>query len=114
MDKLYIGDIPSDYHYAVFSGDYITLYNKSSGNNETLDYYRIFTNDRGFYYTKGTTNFNYYTTYFDDIEVTDNFLYRRDFPDILFCVLVFSLFFIFLINIFTSVFKRGGVLGGLL
>lgn len=114
MDKLYIGNIPNDYHYAVFSNDSITLYNKSSANNEILDFYRIYNNDRGFYYTTGATQFGYYTTQFQDIEVTDNYLYRRDFPDILFCVVVFSLFFIFLLNIFTSIFRKGGALSGLL
>ena len=44
MDKLYISDIPSEYHYVQLSNDYITLYNQPSAQNETLDYYRIYLN----------------------------------------------------------------------
>ena len=39
MDTLYIGDIPEEYHYAVFNGDYITLYNTNNFYpNNTYDY----------------------------------------------------------------------------
>lgn len=50
MDTLYIGDIPSEYHYALFGNGYIDLYNTEVLRNGTFDYYRIYTNSGGFYY----------------------------------------------------------------
>lgn len=114
MDTLYIGDIPPDYHYAVFSNGYITLYNRSSGTNQTLDYYRIYTNNNGFYYSTGTTNFNYGTTYFEDINVSNNWMYRSDIDKIFIVCFIIFFMFIFTFNIVTSMFKKGGVFGGLL
>lgn len=115
MDTLYIGDIPLEYKYAQFSNGYITLYNKSYGNNETLDYYRIYTNNNGFYYSQGQTTFgNYNTTYFQEINVSDKWVYRSDFGIIIISAFVcFLFFFVFLFNIVTSFIRKGGVLGGL-
>lgn len=48
MDVLYIGDIPEQFHYADFHENYIDLYENqkadNDGNDETLYYYRIYTN----------------------------------------------------------------------
>ena len=46
MDVLYIGDIPQDYHYAVFGNNYIDLYNTTdlSIDGDLIDgdgYYKI-------------------------------------------------------------------------
>lgn len=114
MDTLYIGDIPSEYKYAQFSGDYITLFNKPQGQNETLPYYRIYDKE-GFYYSQGTQTFgNYNTTYFTEIPVSNNWMYRQDIDKIfLVCFIIFFMF-IFVFNIVTSMFKKGGVFGGLL
>ena len=113
MDTLYIGDIPLDYKYAQFSGDYITLYNRPSANNITLDYYRIYDKE-GFYYSKGIQTFgSYNTTYFTEIEVSDNWLYRQDIDKIFTVCFIIFFMFIFVFNIVTSVFKKGGVFGGL-
>lgn len=115
MDNLYIGEIPLDYKYAVFSSDYITLYNKPSASNETLNFYRVYINVDGFYYTTGSTNFpSYNVTYFQEIPVTNNWLYRRDIPGIFTCSFIACILFVFVFNIVTSVFKKGGVFGGLL
>lgn len=115
MDKLYVGDIPLDYKYAVFSNGYITLYNQPSAHNETLNYYRIYTSNNGFYYSTGSQNFgSYNTTTFQPVEVTDNYLYRTDIDGIVLISFIFCIFGIFLINIITSTVKKGGVFGGLL
>lgn len=116
MDTLYIGDIPNEYCYAVFSSDYVTLYNTNSFTTGSYDYYRIWFNSPGFFYTTGTTtiNNNYSTITTQYVDVTDNFLYRSDISDIVVCSFVIVLGFIFCVNIFTSFFKSGGVLGGLL
>lgn len=115
MDTLFIGEIPSDYHYAEFSNGYITLYNQPVGYNNTLPYYRVYTNNKEFYYSQGTSNFGTYTHYnFTDIPVSNSWWYRRDLSDILLSVFIISLFFIFIFNIMTSCIKRGGLFGGLL
>lgn len=116
MDSLYIGDIPEEYHYAVFSSDYITLYNTDNFNsNRTYDYYRIYTNLGGFYYGQGVTVVNNYSTInVQDINVSNNWLYRQDIDKIFIVVFIICILFIFVFNIVTSVFKKGGVFGGLL
>lgn len=114
MDKLYIGEIPLDYKYAVFSNGYITLYNEPSGYNETLPYYRIYTTNNGFYYSQGTQNFSQYQqTYFTEIEVTNEWLYRTDVDKIFIVCFIIFFMFIFVFNIVTSIYKKGGVFGGL-
>ena len=71
MDKLYISDIPEEYHYAQVSSDYITLYNKPSAQNETLDYYRIYYNvSPGFYVTGEQSFSNYNRTYFPPYNIS--------------------------------------------
>lgn len=114
-DVLYISDIPSEYHYAVFSNDYVTLYNQPSAANETLDYYRIYYKVSPGTYITGTQYFNSYnTTYFVDYPVSNSVWDRPDLDKILLCVLILAVFGVFLINLVTSIIKKGGILGGLL
>lgn len=114
MDTLFIGDIPSEYHYAVFNNGYITLYNKESARNETLNYYRVYTTNNGFFYSTGSQSFGNYTTSFQNIDVSNNWLYRSDIDKIFVVCFIIFFMFIFVFNIVTSVFKKGGVFGGLL
>lgn len=114
MDELYVGDIPLDFQYAVFSNGYITLYNQPSARGETLPYYRIYTNNNGFYYSTGETQFSSYsTTTFQPVNVTNSFWYRWDISGILVCTFVIAIFYFWIINLFTSIIRRGGILGGL-
>lgn len=114
MDVLYIGDIPPEYHFARFSSYYVDLFNTDFlENNRTYDYYRVYFFDNYFTYEKKTTA-GYSSYSLVDIPVSSEKTYRRDFPEICNTVLIFSILFIFLINIFTSIFKRGGVFGNLL
>lgn len=115
MDTLYIGSIPEEFHYAFFSADYITLYNVPSAENVTLPYYRIYYNSPGFYYSQGTQTFSQYNaTIFQDIEVSNKWYYRKDNINILFFTLVIFVSTLWLVNLFTSIFKKGGLLSGLL
>lgn len=116
MDTLYIGDIPEEYHYAVFNNGYITLYNTDSfRSNKEYPYYRIYTNLGGFYYVEGQSIFNNYSTIdVQEINVSNNWLYRQDIDSIFIVVFIICFLFVFLFNIVTSVFKKGGVFGGLL
>lgn len=116
MDKLYTGDIPKEYHYARFNNGYIDLYNTSYIQpNSSFNYYRIYMYDNQFAYDiySGTTGYTG-STISQNIEVTDNIMYRRDFPSILLCTFIIGLFMIWLFNAITSIINKGGVLGGLL
>lgn len=114
MDTLYVGDIPPDFHYASFNNGYITLYNKPNGHNETLTYYRVYTNNNGFFYSTGTQIFGQNYSYFDDINVSNNWLYRSDIDKIFIVCFIIIFMFVWVFNIVTSVFKKGGVFGGLI
>lgn len=115
MDTLYIGDIPANYHFALFNNGYIDLYNTDTLYNGNYDFYRVYTNAGGFYYRHFTTSYgSYNTTYAENINVTDNVCYRFDFCNIMVMTLIFTLFGIYLFNIMTSLIRKGGVLGGLL
>lgn len=115
MDTLYIGNIPSDYHYALFGNGYIDLYNTNVLHNNNYNYYRVYTNAGGFFYDYRSTSVSQYTTtYTTDIKVTDNVCYRFDYINILVITLIISIFGIYLFNIMTSLIRKGGVLSGLL
>lgn len=114
MDTLYIGDIPPDYHYAVFSNDYIRLYRVPSAQNTTVDYYQIYTNYEGFFYSTGSQTVGNTRVYYNDISVSNDWLYRSDIDKIFTVVFIIILMFLFVFNIATSSIKKGGVFGGLL
>ena len=85
MDTLYTGDIPKDYHYALFNNGYIDLYNTDRLYNDTYTFYRVYTNAGGFYYRTYQQTYNQYNTvYAQNINVTANKCYRQDFSSILF------------------------------
>ena len=114
MDVLYTGDIPSDYHYAIFNNGYIDLYNSNTLHNNTYTRYRVFTNVNGFYYSIDNVNVSQYTTtYTTSINTSNNLCYRHDFPSILFMTLAFTFVGIWLLNLMTSLIRKGGILGGL-
>ena len=93
MDTLYIGDIPQEYHFALFNNGYIDLYNTSQLNNGTYNFYRVYTNAGGFYYRLMQTNYSQYnTTTAQDINVTNNQCYRQDFDKI--CCITFIICYI--------------------
>lgn len=116
MDAVYIGkNIPSEYHFAIFGDGYIDLYNTDRLQNGTFTYYRIYRNCDGFFYTTGERRYSLTSeTTAQLIGVSDNWLYRSDIDKIFTVSFFFILLFIFVFNIVTSVFKKGGVFGGLL
>lgn len=114
MDKLYIGDIPKEYHFARFGTNYIDLYK-----NEQLtgyqDFYRLYLYENQFMYEHLNTTYTQYSqTIATFVETTDDYMYRRDFPSIVFMSVVYVCILVMLFNIVTSVFKKGGLLSGLL
>lgn len=115
MDTLYIGDIPSEYHYAIFNNGYIDLYNTGYLYNNTYNFYRVYTNAGGFFYRQYQQSYGQYNpTYAQDIKVTDNVCYRFDYVNTLTITLIIAIFGIWLFNLMTSLIHKGGVLSGLL
>lgn len=115
-DSLYVpDDIPSDYHYAIFnSNGSIRLFNAPYGHNNTLDYYEIQNQVSSGLYTQGSQTFsNYSTTYFSDISISRDWFDRSDFYKTDIVIVSLVLFGLFFINMFTSILRKGGALGGL-
>lgn len=113
-DILYIGDIPSDFHYAIFNDNHIDLYNVSTLHNNTYVYYRIYTNYNNFMYEKRQQTVNQYTTtYTNNIQVSNNKVYRNDFDSIVICTFIFVLVGVWFLNLLSSAIRKGGLLGGL-
>lgn len=115
MDTLYIGDIPSEYHFARFGTGYIDLFNTSQlDRNQTYTYYRIYMYDNLFEYDiRSQQGGGYYNETLQDVPVSQNKVYRRDFGDICIIVALMVGFGVWLLNLMTSVIRKGGVLGGL-
>lgn len=114
MDTIYTGDIPSEYHYARFSNNYIDLY-KNEHLTGYQDFYRLYLYDNTFIYDHLSTTYTQYNeTVATYVNTTDDYMYRRDFPSIMVMSFIYIILLVFLFNIVTSVFKKGGLLSGLL
>lgn len=114
MDTIYIGDIPEQFHYARFGNYYIDLFDTNHlNNNQTYSYYRIYLYDNLFEYEVKTQQGGYYSEILQDVSVSQNKVYRRDFGDICIIVALMVGFGIWLLNLMTSIVRKGGVLGGL-
>ena len=117
MDVIYIGDISTDFKYAVFGSNYIDLYDRNYIlPNTSATYYRIYFYDNTFVYStlSRSANYNGYNVGGTEVQVTNNVWYRRDIDSILLSVLVIAVFGAFFINLVTSIVKKGGLLSGLL
>lgn len=114
MDTIYIGDIPEEFHFARFGTGYIDLFNTDTlVNNRTYTYYRIYMYDNLFAYSVGSTSGSYSSQTLQNVNVSSNKVYRRDFGDICIMVALMVGFGVWLLNLLTSVVRKGGVLGGL-
>ena len=121
MDKLYVPDyIPLDYKYAVFKengnielyqeevytkpGNYITytLYNNSQN--------KIITDSYGITVQSGQV---YEVPYAHEVELSHKWYDRPDMLNILCLFCCLAVITLWLTNLFTSIFKKGGLLSGL-
>ena len=113
MDTLYIADIPEQFHFARFGSNYVELFDRPSAIGTTLTSYRLYNYNNIYMYTEQQVQFsNYNTTYFTDLKVSNNPVYRGDFPLILQSLFIFVFGFLFFFNIATSFVKKGGVFHG--
>lgn len=114
MDKIYIGDIPKEYCFARFADGHIDLY-KNEHLTGYQDFYRIYMYDNSFQYEHLSNTYSQYTeTIATQVQVTDDWYYRRDMPSIMFMSVIEVCVIVIIFNIVTSVFKKGGLLHGLL
>lgn len=85
MDVIYIGDISTDFKYAVFGSNYIDLYDRNYIlPNTSATYYRIYFYDNTFVYStfSRSANYNGYNVGGTEVQVTNNVWYRRDIDSI--------------------------------
>ena len=70
---------------------------------------------RGFFYSSGSQSVGYNNSiYCTKIDVTDSWQYRREMPSIFLVSFIAIFGIVILLNIVTSIFKKGGLLGGLI
>ena len=113
MDTFFIGDIPQEYHYAIFNSNYIDLYNTPVlYENTNYNYYRVYLSNDYFYYDIFSKK-SYQETQLVDVKVSNNVVYRKDFDSIVVLVFIFAIFGVWLFNLLTSAIRKGGLLGGL-
>lgn len=121
MDKLFVPNyIDLDYKFAVFKDNgNIELYQRENYTEPGLYRYwvlyansqnKIITDSYGFYVNEGENKPIHYA---HDIEVSHKWYDRPDSINILTFTLVISVVTIWIVNLFTSVFKKGGLLSGL-
>ena len=114
IDKLYIADVSSDYHFVRYNGDTYDLFSTDNPNGATT-FYRFYPKFGVGIYTEITTNITSDISYdLHNVQVSNSFLSRPDSSNILTTFLIICIFCCIIFNIFTSVVKRGGVLSGLL
>lgn len=85
--------------------------------NRTYTYYRFYDNlDQDIYIelSRTTSNYNYGYLSCTEIQPKHDYIYRRDYKDIVTTSAVIILGLVVLINILTSIIRKGGVFSGLL
>lgn len=114
-DFLYVGNVPKEFHYADFNEFYVDLFNTPVIEpNKEYTFYRVYLYDNYFAFSENTFNTSEYIIGgLVDIPTSDNIVYRRDFDSICIITFVFVLLGIWLLNLITSLIRKGGVLGGL-
>lgn len=114
MDTIYIGNIPEEYHFARFGTGYIDLFNTNDLKQDiNYIYYRVYLYDNLFEYDIRTQQGSFSTDILQEVKVSNSQVYRRDFGDICVTIALFVGFGVWLLNLMTSIFRKGGVLGGL-
>ena len=121
MDKIYVPDnIPLSYNIVVFKDNgNIELYERMSYTTPGIYKYYILLNNsqnkviveqEGFYVQEGQTK---EINYAHNVELSHNWYDRPDMLNILCLFCCVAVLTLWLTNLFTSIFKKGGLLGGL-
>lgn len=105
-------EIPNDYKFIDIHTDYVDFYNTDNiVTGQDYSIYRVYKDNEDLFININNTAYN--TINLIEVNTTDNYIYRKDYKDILFVSFIYFLLIIFIINIITSIVKRNGVLGGL-
>lgn len=118
MDKIFVGnDIPLDFNYLSFDdkGNIILTRDFSYNAGESFDRYIIYKNPQNkfiYSYSKHTIMDSNYVadTY---VELSNKWYDRPDMLNILSLFCCVAVITLWIINLFTSIFKKGGLLSGL-
>lgn len=116
MAKLYVPkEIPKEYNYlGNITDTYYDLYNKSNIQNSTSDFYRVYYNINPDLYTH---NEDYYgeifNTNFQQVDTSSSILNHPNNLSIFGVAFIVLFTIVFILNIVTSIIKKGGLLGGL-
>lgn len=112
MAKLYVpSDVPAEFCYlGNFTNTYFDLYNSANPVGSNVPYYRIYYNYDDNFYLQSFTNFpNYANNNYPYVETT-NSIYNSISNFKYFIVAFVVIFFlVFVCNVVTSIFKRGGI-----
>lgn len=118
MKSFYIPKgITDDYCYIVPGNGYFDVYNTNYLNsNQTYTYYRFYNSVDSDMYQELSRTTGYTGTSLNAIQVVPqhNYFYRQDYKDIVVTAAVLIIGIVVLVNIITSIIKKGGVLSGLL
>lgn len=112
--KVYVPEgVPSTFTYIGNITDaYYDLFETNNIAGRTLDYYRVYYAYNEDLYVHLSSNFSQYTTITPFIiERSTSILSRKDCLSIFGVGFIVCFFIIFVINIMTSIVKRGGMLG---
>lgn len=114
--KLFVPEeIPEEFIYiGNITNSYFDLYDRSNIQGSSGTYYRVFyALEPSYWQAYSYQSSQYNQTSYQAIERTDSFLARPDNYKIVTCGFCIIFLFIFLINLVTTLIKKGGILGGL-
>lgn len=117
MIKVFLPEeIAEEYKFLVFGDNYVDYYstdNLVSGN--TYTYYRCYyMYDSDLLQERSITPTNNVVLDSVEVETTHDYIYRKDYANICQTAFIYIIGFIVLLNIMTSIIKKGGVLSGLI
>ena len=118
MDKIYVGDdIPLDFNYLSFdkNGNMILTRDQSYNAGVPHDRYIIFKNPQNKFIYTYSTHTNMDSNYVAEtyVELSNKWYDRPDMLNILCLFCCVAVLTLWLTNLFTSIFKKGGILSGL-
>lgn len=112
MTSLYVPEvIPSNYKYITnINSTYYDLYDKPDISNSTGYFYRVYYGlSQDLFEIRTYNNSSYYNYTTIEINRTNDFLARHDIGSIAITTLSIVILIIFLVNIMTSLIKKGGL-----
>lgn len=117
MTSLYVPiEIAEDFNYLVFNDNYVDFYDTDTLlANNSYTYYRNYYNfSRDIFEERSVVPDQDTSLECTEVTLTHEYVYRTDYKDIVVISFILILVFTVLINVLTSIVKKGGVLSGLI